>query len=428
LGSQAKGFYTDYAAFAAGAGASAGAVGDFYVIYAEDTIYIYTSNNGWIEAGALIGPTGPTGAVSTVPGPTGPTGPAVTGPTGPQGVSITMKAGVASVGLLPTAGNSVNDGRSVEADGDLYVWNGTSWSNVGQIVGPTGPTGPEVTGPTGPTGAPSNVTGPTGSTGATGPKGGVTYSITSDGFEYTVSGLVGGNPNLTAVRGEKMYFDVSGVQVTNSLALRLTSGNTATVPGTTNNSTTAGRNLTSGDKVIVYDVPFDAPNSIIYQDVTDANVAGIIDVVDKVGPTGPTGVQGPIGAPADVTYAPVLSGPSFTGTPASGFYSKYGDSVIFGIKVIGTNISAWGSGVISVTLPFIPRIGANSTFTGVVDIAGDGSGAVYTVSGMVIDGTAQMRLYTIGTNGLRANVTGTVPGTLTTNSVIYINGAFVSSV
>jgi hypothetical protein len=208
----------------------------------------------------------------------------------------------------------------------------------------------------------------------------------------------------------------------------LSSGNTATVPGTTNNSTTAGRNLTSADKIIVYDVPFNAPSSIIYQDVTDVNVAGIIDIVDKVGPTGPTGVQGPIGAPASVTYSPVLSGPSFTGTPATGFYTKYGDAVAFGIRVIGTNVSAWGSGIISVTLPFIPKIGTNTAFKAVVDVAGDGSGNVYTITGMVIDGTAQMRLYTIGTNGLRASVTGTVPATLTTQSVIYINGSYVSSV
>jgi hypothetical protein len=43
------------------------------------------------------------------------------------------------------------------------VWNGVSFDDAGQIVGPIGPTGP-----TGPTGAASNVTGPTGPTGANG--------------------------------------------------------------------------------------------------------------------------------------------------------------------------------------------------------------------------------------------------------------------
>jgi hypothetical protein len=66
---------------------------------------------------------------------------------------------------LPATGNVENDAYIVESDGDLYVWDGTVWDNVGQIVGPTGPTGD--IGPTGPTGD----IGPTGPTGATGPQG-----------------------------------------------------------------------------------------------------------------------------------------------------------------------------------------------------------------------------------------------------------------
>ncbi len=49
--------------------------------------------------------------------------------------------------------------------GDVIVWTGTEWVNMGQSTGPQGPAGP--TGPQGPTGA----TGPAGATGATGPEG-----------------------------------------------------------------------------------------------------------------------------------------------------------------------------------------------------------------------------------------------------------------
>lgn len=123
------------------------------------------------NASTVAGPTGPTGATggaSTVAGPTGPTG-----ATGPQGTSITFKGEVATVGALPATGNTVNDAYVVQADGDLYVWDGAAWDNVGQIVGPQGPTGPQgnastVAGPTGPTGNASTVAGPTGPTGATG--------------------------------------------------------------------------------------------------------------------------------------------------------------------------------------------------------------------------------------------------------------------
>lgn len=125
----------------------------------------------------VVGPTGPTGSQG-IQGDVGPTGPQGTqgevGPTGPTGstgaagVSITMKGEVATVGNLPATGNQVNDAYVVTADGNLYVWDGAAWNDVGQIVGPTGPTG--AVGPTGPTGA-QGIQGNTGPTGPTGPQG-----------------------------------------------------------------------------------------------------------------------------------------------------------------------------------------------------------------------------------------------------------------
>jgi len=119
----------------------------------------------------ITGPTGPTGSL----GPTGSSG--ATGPTGPAGTSFTIKGTVATVGDLPSTGNTTGDAYIVSATQDLYVWNGTAWTNVGKIVGPTGPTGSTgavgATGPTGPTGSTGaqGVTGPTGPIGLTGPTG-----------------------------------------------------------------------------------------------------------------------------------------------------------------------------------------------------------------------------------------------------------------
>lgn len=95
----------------------------------------------------VTGPTGPDGGTGPTgdPGATGPTGPqgplgltGPTGPTGPQGTDIHFKGSVATFGDLPSSGNTVNDAWIVDADGDLYVWSGSSWTNAGQIVGPTG--------------------------------------------------------------------------------------------------------------------------------------------------------------------------------------------------------------------------------------------------------------------------------------------------
>ena len=122
----------------------------------------------WTLQRITTGAQGPQGEV----GPQGPTG-----PTGPQGTSINVKASVATFALLPATGNSANDARIVDADGDLYIWGGSSWTSAGQIVGPQGPQGIQgVAGPTGPTGAtgatgPQGLKGDTGATGATGATG-----------------------------------------------------------------------------------------------------------------------------------------------------------------------------------------------------------------------------------------------------------------
>jgi collagen type II alpha len=125
----------------------------------------------WTLQRITTGAQGPQGEV----GPQGPVG-----PTGPQGTSINVKTSVATVSALPATGNSANDARIVDADGDLYIWGGSSWTSAGQIVGPQGPQGIQGpqglkgdTGDTGATGAtgPQGLKGDTGATGAQGPQG-----------------------------------------------------------------------------------------------------------------------------------------------------------------------------------------------------------------------------------------------------------------
>jgi hypothetical protein len=128
----------------------------------------------------IQGPAGPTGATGPQgeqgiqgiqgvkgdtgdTGPTGPQGPkGDTGDTGAPGTSVNIKGEVATVGALPSSGNSIGDAYIVTADGNLYTWTGSAWLDVGQIVGPQGPTGPQ---------GPQGIQGETGATGATGPQG-----------------------------------------------------------------------------------------------------------------------------------------------------------------------------------------------------------------------------------------------------------------
>jgi Collagen triple helix repeat (20 copies) len=163
----------------------------------EPTIDSLINGPGDLIAGDATGepitlPHGPVGYVLTVsgngslvwtlpppgtPGPQGPIGPTgATGPAGPNGVpgpvgpSIQIKGSVPTVGDLPPSAG-INDGYIVDADGHLYIWNGTAWTNAGAIVGPPGPVGAQ--GPTGPQGqaGAQGVQGPVGQTGAQGQAG-----------------------------------------------------------------------------------------------------------------------------------------------------------------------------------------------------------------------------------------------------------------
>jgi hypothetical protein len=153
------------------------------VLYVYGYRYIGTKGiENIVASGGATGATGPTGSsgATGATGATGVTGTAGatgnTGATGPQGTNINFSGSVADTGSLPATGNDVNDAYIVDADGNLWVWNGSSWTDAGQIVGPQGQTG--VTGAVGATGATgepgaTGAVGETGATGATGESGAV---------------------------------------------------------------------------------------------------------------------------------------------------------------------------------------------------------------------------------------------------------------
>jgi hypothetical protein len=227
-----------------------------------------------------------------------------------------------------------------------------------------------------------------------------------------------------------MYFDASGVQLTNSVALRLSSGNTGNVPGTTNNSTTLGRNATSVDPVIVWDVPLDAPVQIIYQDVTDPNIAGVIDVVDKIGPTGATGATGAAGSPIVSTYVPVFSGTGFSSSSqvASGTFTTAGRNISFEARINFASATLFVSGQYSLTLPVLPNANTGVSFVGALDVDGDGVTEVYQVFAYAeAPGSAILTLWYVGSGGIATALTGSAPATLTTSSRLYVNGSFIAA-
>lgn len=102
------------------------------------------------------------------------------GEKGEPGTGINIKGSYDTLEELQQAHPTGEIGDTYVVSGDLYLWDGTQWANVGTIKGEQGPIGPQGAegpqgergerGPEGPQG-PKGDTGPQGETGAQGPQG-----------------------------------------------------------------------------------------------------------------------------------------------------------------------------------------------------------------------------------------------------------------
>jgi hypothetical protein len=320
----------------------------------------------WTLQRITTGAQGPQGEV----GPQGPTG-----PVGPQGTSINVKASVATVALLPATGNSANDARIVDADGDLYVWGGSSWTSAGQIVGPQGPQGIQ------------GIQGIQGLTGATGPSGGITLAVTNSGSgSYTINGSA--NPTLSFIRGHRYVINVSAVGHPfwiQTVSGAYSAGNVYST-GVTNGGTDNG--------TIIFEVPFDAPQ-LYYVCQYHSSMNGSI-TVSNLGPTGATGATGPQG-PQGIQGIQGLTG-------ATGSQGAQG---IQGIQ--GLTGATGPQGPVGETLP--SQLSNSGKF-----LSTNGTSALWaTVTTTPADGSI--------TNAMLA---GSIANAKLTNSSITINGSAVS--
>lgn len=156
----------------------------------------------WQQLTSIRGPMGEQGPM----GPEGPQG--VQGPAGQDGGSVEIAGQVNTYADLPAGLTEAHagDGYLVDADGLLYVWNGTSFPADGAGVefrGPQGPQGPQ--GEVGPTGA-QGVQGEPGAPGQTGPAGadgirGNTW-FTGANAPVNVTGSMVGDLYLDTVNGD----------------------------------------------------------------------------------------------------------------------------------------------------------------------------------------------------------------------------------
>lgn len=122
--------------------------------------------------------------------------PVIIGTFGKDGTSVTILGSYNTLAELQAAHPTGSLGDAYMVSGDLYVWNGSAWENVGQIQGPAGPQGPQ---------------GETGATGATGPQGAQGVSITKVQPQYYLStsstSATGGawSDNMTYTAGKYIW-------------------------------------------------------------------------------------------------------------------------------------------------------------------------------------------------------------------------------
>lgn len=195
--------------------------GDAYIINGE--LWVYTAAGEFVNTGFVEGAPGPVGPQG-VQGPKGDTGlqgiQGVIGPVGPkgdkgdkgeQGTSIAIRGTLTSSAELPALPQNAQDAYIIQ--GNLWVWDGSQWVNVGAFRGPQGEQGP--VGPIGPKGD-TGIQGPQGiqgNVGPTGPQG----PIGLTGADSTVAGPEGpagpaGPQGLQGLKGDKGDQGIQGVQ------------------------------------------------------------------------------------------------------------------------------------------------------------------------------------------------------------------------
>lgn len=198
----------------------------------------------------------------------------IMGPMGPPGAGIHFRGQVPTHAELP-ANAEAGDAYTVAADGHMYVWDGTTWIDGGQSVGPPGPPG-----------ADSTVPGPTGPGGPAGPANSLAIGIVTTGAPGSnASAVITGTPPSQQLSMGIPRGDVGATGPTGATGSQGATGATGPQGATGAASTVPGPQGPAG-----------APGS--------------------QGPAGAAGAQGPQGVAGPPTFASIAA--SAPASPVSG--------------------------------------------------------------------------------------------------------------
>ena len=346
------------------------------------------------------------------------------GDKGDDGAGVEIAGSVATYANLPTTlgPDDAGKGYYVEADGKLYIWNGTSFPADGsgvQIQGPKGDKGD--TGDTGPQG-PRGETGATGATGPQGPQG-----IQGEQGAQGIQGPTGpqGPTGAQGPQGNDGFSPVATVTQTQTGATititdaqgtttaNITNGTDANVPIAT--TAVAGKVKPDGTTITVANdgtitataAALDSNGYTSYA-AAPSNVASSprgVYLSTHNSSNGITIAGNGVAATANSTGVAIGSGASATGTRslAIGYASSapyYGATCINGSQTMGLNATAVGFGAIA-NAPECVAIGSQAWIQDYGDLSvaiGANSRAEIPSGTLGLDGTPTENSVALGAN------------------------------
>jgi hypothetical protein len=177
-----------------------------------------------------------------------------------------------------------------------------------------------------------------------------------------------------------------------------------------------GKTLTFGDGTVQSTAQITGPTGPTGPQGAASNVTG---------PTGPTGATGPAPAVQSFTSTWAGTGLVFTGTPTTSTYFQAGKFVAFQISVACTNVSNFGTGFYTLTLPVAAS--GPSSLTGVLTIGS----TLYDIVGTTTSGSTTITLYskTAGGGGSKLildQLNHNNAGNFATSSTFNLSGSYLA--
>jgi hypothetical protein len=156
-------------------------------------------------------------------------------------------------------------------------------------------------------------------------------------------------------------------------------------------------------------------------------VPGPAGSTGEPGPQGPQGQTGPQGPPGQSATFPTAnsfsaqvtgSGYSQTSSTSLGLYYNYGKIIFIHAELNFTNVTSFGTGILSMNLPFV-SVREADVFGGTLhDVS---TGENYSIKGHCEAGDSKIELWHISGTGKDQPVTATAPIPLTTSDKIHIS-------